>query len=133
MKRAKLIGCIVVLSAVVCVNVWNAATTFKGSELNIEAVEVIAEGNVEEISDAEKRGTHWKETYKEAVYSGFQLVQVYQWYKCVRGGDWNKCERDNVWRCIEGSGDRPPEFAQQWMPSQLERPRRKHKMEDSPW
>ncbi len=42
MKRLKLIGCLVALFAVVCVNVWNAATSFRGSELSVADVEAMA-------------------------------------------------------------------------------------------
>ncbi|MBR4498611.1 MAG: hypothetical protein IKP08_08040 [Bacteroidales bacterium] len=121
MKRLKLIGSLAVVFAIVCANVWNTATTLQGSELNVESVEMVAEGNVEEISATDKRGTCWKPTRQES-YGYVYHIETYQWYKCGKGGDWEQCTKGNTWRCRVGSGETPPRFTRQWMPSELERP-----------
>ena len=84
MKRLKLIGCLVALFAVVCMNMWNAATSFQGSELNIEDVENVAEaehGWLYRLFHREN-GTAW--VLADCEYEDGEIN--YEQYKCCKVG-----------------------------------------------
>ena len=94
MKKFKLLVGAVALFAVVVVNVWNAATSLRGSELSVADVEAMA--NPEGIDGTDARKTHWVRehtaTKRYNIITGKEDGEFYTWY-CVKGGVCEKCKK----------------------------------------
>ena len=92
MKNFKIYVGAVALFALVAVNVWNAATTLKGSELRVDDVEAMA--NTESL---EGMITQWYEKGGSATSSDGMTITIKRKMKCV------KVDTEQNERCIPGA------------------------------
>ena len=93
MKKFKLFVGAMALFAIVAVNVWNATTSLRGSELSVADVEAIA--NPEGIDGTDAKRTHWVRDDVPVTRYNWQtnrFTEMYDWH-CIRGGACERCKK----------------------------------------